>query len=270
LSTAFKPHIKELRGAPLAVWLFISLSIDKSGKAFPGIRTMANQLGYSHQGVLDAIETLERKGYLGVLRGEKRYNIYQPEFAAIGRGKEPVNSLDSSDNESTFSPNESTFSPNESSPLDSNKRNKSNKNIANKKNLETIKAKADRKVDAILEQEAKTQEAAKTGKSWSLREKFSFNQDMLALADLAQAKFGSPSKKELSLWVGEIGGWCDFGCRAVDWPRACEIVSTFTTPVLSVTGMTKAMKAAYMERKGSQNAPRNPVEVDDKGFIKSW
>lgn len=122
LSTAFKPHIKELRGAPLAVWLFISLSINKSGIAFPGIRTIADETGYSHQGVLNAIATLEEKGYLKVRRGERRFNLYEPEFAAIGQTNEPSGSVNSVD--STFPADESTFSPDESTSLDSNKINK--------------------------------------------------------------------------------------------------------------------------------------------------
>ncbi len=128
LSTAFKPHIKNLRGAPLAVWLYISLSINEKGIAFPGIRTIAEDTGYSHQGVLDAIKELEGKGYLLVRRGERRFNIYEPEFAAIGRTNEPSESVNLVDESSELSqvspPNESTFSPNESSGLDLNKKNK--------------------------------------------------------------------------------------------------------------------------------------------------
>ena len=114
LSTAFKPHIKELRGSPLAVWLFISLSIDKSGKAFPAIATIAKETGYSRQGVMDAITILERKGYLAVRRGERRFNFYEPEFAAIGKGKEPtemVNSVDHLKKESSISAKESSLPP---------------------------------------------------------------------------------------------------------------------------------------------------------------
>ena len=72
----------------------------------------------------------------------------------------------------------------------------------------------------------------------------------------------------------EIGEWVDFGVRKQDWPRAVEIVSGFSAPVLSVTGMTKALKRACMERKDGatekQDTPPQQVEVDAKGFIKSW
>jgi hypothetical protein len=127
LSTAFKPHIKNLHGSPLAVWLFISLSINRNGVAFPGIRTIAEQTGYSHQGVLDAITILEDKGYLKVTRGERKFNIYHPEFAAIGRINEPsesVKKVDSSSMSQLLTIDESTFQPDESSGLDLNKRNK--------------------------------------------------------------------------------------------------------------------------------------------------
>ncbi len=150
LSTAFKPHIKELRGAPLAVWLFISLSINNKGVAFPGIRTIAEDTGYSHQGVLDAIKTLEEKGYLTVRRGERKFNIYEPEFAAIGRTNEPsgtVNLLDSTDLSQVFDPDESTFSPNESSPLDLNKSNKSKQEPLTEKEIQQV----NQKVDSILD-----------------------------------------------------------------------------------------------------------------------
>lgn len=127
LSTAFKAHIKELRGAPLAVWLYISLSINKNGIAFPGIKTIAEETGYSHQGVIDAIKTLEERGYLRVIRGAKRYNLYEPEFAAIGRRAEPtetVNSVESTQLSQVSGTDESTFSPEESSRVDLNKINK--------------------------------------------------------------------------------------------------------------------------------------------------
>jgi hypothetical protein len=132
----------------------------------------------------------------------------------------------------------------------------------------TVQEQADQKVNAILELEANA--AKEKTKNWTYREKFSFNADVLDFADLCAAQFGPPSKKELMLWIAEIGGWCDFGCRAKDWPRAKKIVDGFSTPVLSVTGMTKALRAARQERRGSANTPTAPVETDTKGYIKSW
>lgn len=128
LSTAFKPHIKQLKGSPLAVWLYISLCVNEKGVSFPGILTIAEDTGYSHQTVIDAIKVLEGKGYLKVRRGERRYNLYEPEFAAIGRVNEPSDTVKSDESNNLMSqvssPDESSFSPNESTPLDSNKSNK--------------------------------------------------------------------------------------------------------------------------------------------------
>jgi biotin operon repressor len=139
LSTAFKPHIKEIRGAPLAVWLYISLCVNKQGVSFPSINKIAEDTGYSRNGVMDAINVLENKGYMKVRRGEIRYNLYEPEFAAIGRNNEP--SDESTQLTSPVSkPDESTFPANESSVLDSNKRNKRKQDAATPQSSETEKA----------------------------------------------------------------------------------------------------------------------------------
>lgn len=94
---------------------------------------------------MDAVAVLEEKGYLRVRRGERRFNLYEPEFAAIGKTNEPsetVNSVDSSENGQVSRPDQSTFSPNESTPLDSNKNNKNEQ--------EKIVSSANREVDYIL------------------------------------------------------------------------------------------------------------------------
>lgn len=128
LSTSFKPHIKTLKGAPLAVWLYLSLSINRHGVAFPSIQTLMDDLDYARQTILDAIVTLENLGYMTVNRGEKRYNIYSPEFAANGKGNTPnekrSNFCTDEEDRSTFSQDRSTFSSDRSTPVDLNKKNK--------------------------------------------------------------------------------------------------------------------------------------------------
>jgi DNA replication protein DnaD len=90
-STAFKDELKNITGSELKVWTYIILSINESGVAFPGIRTIADAIGMSHQTVITAIEGLEEKKLLHVLRGEKRYNIYQPSDEYVGIfGKDPM------------------------------------------------------------------------------------------------------------------------------------------------------------------------------------
>lgn len=120
----------------------------------------------------------------------------------------------------------------------------------------SVLEKANQKVDAILQLEAQASQEKVRG--WTYREKFSFNQDILDLADRCSEKFGPPSKRDLSLWIMEIGDWADFGIRAQDWARAQEIVAGFSVPILSVTGMTKALRAACLERKNPSVQPERP------------
>lgn len=106
-------------------------------------------------------------------------------------------------------------------------------------------------------------------KSWPSRDKFAFNPDILAFADLCAMNFGAPRKKDVSLWIMEIGGWVDAGYKADDWVRAVEIVRGYSTPAMSPTGMTKALNLAAHERKtGSKRVNLPPMIVrEEKKFI---
>ena len=120
-STAFKLEMKNIKPNALKVWIYIALSVNYSGVAFPGIRTIADNIGVSHQTVLTAIKELEDLGLLSVKRGEARHNFYQlsDDFVTIGRGTEPVQKLDQSNLEAPIGLNDT---PDESSGLDSNKK----------------------------------------------------------------------------------------------------------------------------------------------------
>ena len=117
-STAFKREMKDIKPNALKVWIFISLSVDYNGVAYPGIRTIADNIGVSHQTVITAIEELEKIGLLSVTRGLKKHNFYHvsDDFVTIGTGKEPVQKFDSSGTMSQI------YTPDESSPLDLNKK----------------------------------------------------------------------------------------------------------------------------------------------------
>ncbi|MEI7846358.1 MAG: hypothetical protein WCK35_11195, partial [Chloroflexota bacterium] len=80
ISTAFKPEMKDIDEVALKVWLFIALSVNRnSGKANPGLRTIAEDCSFAVNTVRGAIERLETKyNLLIVHRNEKRYNIYEP------------------------------------------------------------------------------------------------------------------------------------------------------------------------------------------------
>jgi len=121
--------------------------------------------------------------------------------------------------------------------------------------IKKITKSANKDMDALLEQERLA--AENKSKAWKHRQSFAFNSTILAFADLCVKRFGEPAKKDLSLWVMEIGSWTDAGATPDDWKRAEEIVSGYTQPVLSVTGMTKAVKFAAQERKNGQT----PVET---------
>lgn len=97
-STAFKLELPEIDGNALKVWIFIALSVDYKGEAFPGIQTIAKAIKLSHTTVIAHIHSLEALGLLTVRRGERRVNIYQiaDDYVKIGVG-EPVKKLESSD-----------------------------------------------------------------------------------------------------------------------------------------------------------------------------
>lgn len=109
-STSFKAELKNITGTELRVWTYIALSINEEGIAFPGIRTIAEALGISHQTVITAVEGLEKKNFLHVVREGRKHNIYQPadEYVAIF-DKNPTG------------PKTGTVQKLDSSPLDSNK-----------------------------------------------------------------------------------------------------------------------------------------------------
>lgn len=90
VSANFIAHIKKLKGAKLAIWQTIALSIDETGKCKLPLRQIEELTGYSHTEVIESIQELQEMGYLGVDK-TKKTNIYTPEFAARGAGNDPSN-----------------------------------------------------------------------------------------------------------------------------------------------------------------------------------
>jgi hypothetical protein len=85
ISTSFKKVMPYLKGANLAVFIAISLSINDKGECFPGIDTLADCTGYSRRAVFDAIRELEQTGFLTITHGVKKSNLYHVNaFAAFG------------------------------------------------------------------------------------------------------------------------------------------------------------------------------------------
>lgn len=129
-----------------------------------------------------------------------------------------------------------------------------NKHTLSEREKLEIKHEANKTVDGFVESEKI--KAEHTGKEWKHREKFGFDPRFQVFADLAESRFGPPSKAEVGLWIQEIQQWIDVGAIQQDWQRAQEIIGKYSTPVMSITGVTKAVKFAAQERKkGVQGKP---------------
>jgi hypothetical protein len=85
ISTSFKNVMPYLKGANLAVFLAISLSVNDKGECFPGIDKLAEWTNYSERAVFYAVKELEETGFLTIVRGKKKSNLYHVNaFAAYG------------------------------------------------------------------------------------------------------------------------------------------------------------------------------------------
>lgn len=79
VSTAFKSELKIISAPALKVWLYIALSINRAtGKANPGLRTIADALGVGVNTVQECLVELEGMGLLTVDRQSRKFNIYEP------------------------------------------------------------------------------------------------------------------------------------------------------------------------------------------------
>jgi DNA replication protein DnaD len=85
-STEFKAELADLDVYALKVFIYIGLSINfETGTAYPGVRKIAKETNMNKDTVAKAIEELEGKGFLTVLRRDGASNIYKPEcYFAIG------------------------------------------------------------------------------------------------------------------------------------------------------------------------------------------
>jgi hypothetical protein len=86
LSAKFIAHLRHLKGAKLAIWQCIALSIDETGTCKMTLKDIGALTDYSHTEVIESIKELEAAGYLTVNKDGKT-NIYQPVFVARGENK---------------------------------------------------------------------------------------------------------------------------------------------------------------------------------------
>ncbi len=96
VSTAFKQELSVISGDALKVWLFIALSINRNtGKASPGLRTIAESVNLAVNTVQKALKELEGMELLTVDRETKRYNIYEtPEYISANKAEPTVSNGD--------------------------------------------------------------------------------------------------------------------------------------------------------------------------------
>jgi hypothetical protein len=84
ISANFINHIRKLKGAKLAIWQVISLSIDEGGICGLSIQEIADLSGYSYSETHKSIKELDDMGYLSIGREIGRKSLYYPNFAARG------------------------------------------------------------------------------------------------------------------------------------------------------------------------------------------
>lgn len=109
VSSNFISHIKILRGAKLAIWQVIALSIDETGNCDMPLKDLVNLSGYSRSEVIESLKELYELGYLSVRKENGRKSVYNPQFAARGANNpdpsrkytSPVPPLDSDQNQSS-------------------------------------------------------------------------------------------------------------------------------------------------------------------------
>lgn len=84
ISAKFKKHIKKLKGAKLAIWQVVALSIDESGQCSLSIHEIAEESGYSYSETQASLAELDDMGYLSTTKSSGKKSLFSPNFAARG------------------------------------------------------------------------------------------------------------------------------------------------------------------------------------------
>jgi hypothetical protein len=226
----------------------LALGVDETGKCRETIKQICVGTGYSHTEVINTLRELDTLGYLSIVKDTKG-NVYTPSFVARGALK----------------PSENVVKKVDSTPLDSvessPQEEKSPSSIKSIKELNTTKEKKFDVMDGILKSHEQAEEARNKGIAWKGRD--AFPESHRKLADEAVRKFGSPSPRHISLWILEIGDWYSNGCTVADFRCAEEITKTYSTPVVTITGMTSAIKTCAQTRKQKIDDALQPKQQDD-------
>lgn len=84
MSANFIHHIKKLRGAKLAIWQVIALSIDENGVCNLPVKKISSLSGYSRSEVIESLKELESMGYLSSSKEAGMKSMYSPDFVSRG------------------------------------------------------------------------------------------------------------------------------------------------------------------------------------------
>jgi hypothetical protein len=114
-STGFKKELANIDAVSLKVWIFIALSINRNtGKANPGLRTIAAGVGMGVNTVQAALIRLDKKyNLLSIDRESRKYNIYEPlAFVSANKNDPSVSATDTtvSEEEQTVSEKQESVS----------------------------------------------------------------------------------------------------------------------------------------------------------------
>lgn len=64
----YVPVLAAVRGAPLAIWIYLATCVDDVERAWPGRAKIAEATGYKKQTVTQAVARLERLGLITITR----------------------------------------------------------------------------------------------------------------------------------------------------------------------------------------------------------
>lgn len=87
VSARFLYHIRKLKGAKLAIWQVVALSIDEYGECKLSIQEIADLSGYSYSEAHESLKELEKLEYLSISKEKGRKSLYSPNFAARGQNQ---------------------------------------------------------------------------------------------------------------------------------------------------------------------------------------
>lgn len=139
-SAKFIGHIKKLKGAKLAIWQTVALSIDVTGTCPLSVNEIADLSGYSRSETIESLKELDEMGYLSTQKQVGRKSIYKPFFVARG-ASDPEEPTKNNPSRKTTRPVSSLGYP--SSPSERNAR-------PSIKELKSIKEEEEEKLSRIV------------------------------------------------------------------------------------------------------------------------